>query len=68
LWPAPKTSAPLAVNDRNFRSARALQDECRLGLVEFSSNAPHLLIAQSIGALHHCERVARQGSIGKDIN
>jgi hypothetical protein len=45
-----------------------LQDECRLGLVEFSSNAPHLLIAQSIGALHHCERVARQGSIGKDIN
>jgi hypothetical protein len=48
--------------------ACALQEERRLGLIKLTSDAPHLLIAQSIGVLHHRKRIACQGSIGKDID
>jgi hypothetical protein len=45
-----------------------LHDERCLGLIELTSYAPHLLIPQASRALHHGKRVARQGSICKDIN
>jgi hypothetical protein len=45
-----------------------LQDERRLSLIEFSGDPPHLLAAQSVRVLHHCERVASQWRVGKNID
>jgi hypothetical protein len=76
--PEPRSESIVA-SAKNFRPACskgpqlpiracALQDECRLGLVELASYAQHMLIAQPVRALHYRERVSRQGSIGKDID
>jgi hypothetical protein len=45
-----------------------LQDERRLSLIEFSGDSPHLLVAQSVRVLRHCERVPGQWRVCKNIN
>src|ERR1700677_1725 len=80
LFPEPEPCAESIVSGaEDFRAAgsertqfpicaRALQDERRLSLIKFSGDPPHLLAAQPVRVLHHCERVAPQWLVGKHID